>query len=240
MFKLTDAADLEKAGRSIGGFFTTEAADLEKNYAFHKAMANHHTNMAAHHDGLAKAHHDIHASLGNDHEHKAFHAKAAGHHADLHKEHTAAATTHSGHAETMKVKVDTMKALASEWGGVAVLAAKAAGDAPAAGSGSGGGMKSVNDMLTETSQALMAKTLASFETDPVVQETIRNLCLKQVGAVLGGTMVPDRVSGVITHFPGITPIPRVGAPERPARPNVSLEFEKLVAVPGDDDEEGTF
>jgi hypothetical protein len=46
-------------------------------------------------------------------------------------------------------------------------------------------------------------------------------------------LVPDRISGVITHFPGITPIPRYGAPDRSQKANVSVEFEKLVSVEED-------
>ncbi|MCU1317254.1 MAG: hypothetical protein JWN63_2576 [Candidatus Acidoferrum typicum] len=49
MFKLTEAADIEKAGRSIGNFFAKRLVELEDDHAFHDALA-------AHHQGIAQAH----------------------------------------------------------------------------------------------------------------------------------------------------------------------------------------
>jgi hypothetical protein len=46
-------------------------------------------------------------------------------------------------------------------------------------------------------------------------------------------LVSDRVNGIVPEAPNVRAIPRAGAPTIPARPDVPLEFEKLVSV--DDD-----
>jgi hypothetical protein len=43
-------------------------------------------------------------------------------------------------------------------------------------------------------------------------------------------IVPDGVQRVLREFPGLTAIPRTGQPANPSKPNVPLQFEKLVAV----------
>ena len=59
MFKLMDADDLEKAGRSIGNFFAMQAQQLEDDYAVHDALA-------AHHQAIAQAHATHAAKLKNE------------------------------------------------------------------------------------------------------------------------------------------------------------------------------
>ena len=61
MFKLTEAADLEKASHSLGGYFAKHAEELQKTYEFHKAMSGVHEAMSKAHAGHAaetQAHHD--------------------------------------------------------------------------------------------------------------------------------------------------------------------------------------
>jgi hypothetical protein len=43
-------------------------------------------------------------------------------------------------------------------------------------------------------------------------------------------VVPDGVQRVLREFPGLTAIPRTGQPSNPGKPNVPLQFEKLIAV----------
>lgn len=228
MFKLSEAADLEKAGHSIGSFFAKRAEELEKNYTFHKAMGQHHDSMSKAHTAHAadtQAHHD---GLDNAHDMKAHLAKTAAHHVAMAAHHDAVAKAHHAHADTMKADVDAMKILASDWGGPAVKAANGTA-LSTTGDGSGGNMN-VAAMLQQTSEALMKKTLDSFNTDPEVAETIRQYALKQINSVLGDKLVPDNIRGITPNFPH--PVPRAG--QRPIeKPEVPLEFEKLVSIEDD-------
>jgi hypothetical protein len=56
----------------------------------------------------------------------------------------------------------------------------------------------------------------------------------EMGKAFGDRLVPDQVSGILREWPpNVTLAPRAGAPQAPIKPNVPLEFEKLVSV--DDD-----
>jgi hypothetical protein len=55
MFKLENAEDLKKAGKSIGAFFTRQAEEVEKNFAHHAALAEHHEAIAKVHQAEADA-----------------------------------------------------------------------------------------------------------------------------------------------------------------------------------------
>jgi hypothetical protein len=43
-------------------------------------------------------------------------------------------------------------------------------------------------------------------------------------------LVPDNVRGIITHFPGVTAVPRAGQRAIPEQTEVPPEFEKLLAI----------
>ena len=47
---------------------------------------------------------------------------------------------------------------------------------------------------------------------------------------LEGQIVPTRVSAIAPNAPGIRAVPRAGAPNAPARPEVPLQFAKLVEI----------
>jgi hypothetical protein len=47
---------------------------------------------------------------------------------------------------------------------------------------------------------------------------------------LEGQVVPSRISGVAPENPNVRAVPRFGAREIPAKPNVPVQFEKLVAI----------
>src|SRR6266550_4450448 len=162
MFKLSEAEGLEKAGRSIGNFFSKQAQELEKSHAFHAAASAHH---------------------------------------------------------------DAMKAMAAEWGGGTVGVVKAA-DGTALIVPSGG----IEAMIHETTQHLTKKALESFDTDPAVQEKIREMVLKGISATLGDKIIPTAVSAVTPNRPGITAVPRAGAPAPAEKIPVPMEFEKLADI----------
>jgi hypothetical protein len=52
--------------------------------------------------------------------------------------------------------------------------------------------------------------------------------------IVEGTIVPTRVAGVVPTAPGITAVPRAGQRSvGTERPNVPVQFEKLIAIEGD-------
>ncbi len=212
----------------------TDANDLEKSHAFHKAMSGHHAAAAQSHTDQATASKAVHDGLGDDHEMKAHLGKVHGHHTAMAAHHTAMSQSHASHAETMKAELDAMKAISAEWGGAAKAAGAAAGAAASAAAAAAAAASEpgtgVAAMITETTTLLTKKALESLDNDPVVQEKIREMVLKGVSAALGDKIVPDQVHGVITTWPGSTIVPRNGAPNPPQKPNVPLEFEKLVSI----------
>lgn len=49
-------------------------------------------------------------------------------------------------------------------------------------------------------------------------------------SALENTIVPSRVSAIAPNAPGIRAVPRAGQQPIPERPNVPIQFEKLVAI----------
>ncbi len=225
MFKLTEAGDLEKAGRSIGNFFTKQAQELEKSHGFHAAASAHHDAMKATHSEHAAHYKATHDGMANDHDMKAHMAKGHTHHTQMAAHHEALAKAHAAHAETLKAEIDAMKAMAAEWGGGTVGVVKGA-DGTALVVPSGG----IEAMIHETTQHLTKKALESFDTDPAVQEKIREMVLKGISATLGDKIIPTAVSAVTPNRPGITAVPRAGAPAPAEKIPVPMEFEKLADI----------
>lgn len=250
MFKLDNPADLEKAARSIGSFFFKQAEDLEKTFAFHKAMASHHEAMKAAHNVMhsaTKAHAD---GLAADSEHKGHFHKAAAHHQEMAGHHGNAADTCSGEAEKCKTQIDAMKTMASDWGVTKsespisrlARAAGASGTVPVVVPPTTPTGNIMLDMVNESAAALMAKTLSMMDTDPDCQDAMRQHVMKLLSEAVGNTVVPT-VSAVAPPRPGVTVIPRNGQPPvTPAAPVVidksktPAQFKKMFAT---DDEEQT-
>lgn len=115
MLELTKAEDLAKAGHSIASFFAKRAEELEKSFAFHKAMGAHHEGVAKEHHALAATHQAAHDAMDDDHAMKNCMGKAAGHHTAVAGHHEMMSKAFHGHADTMKTEIDAMKALASDW-----------------------------------------------------------------------------------------------------------------------------
>ena len=46
----------------------------------------------------------------------------------------------------------------------------------------------------------------------------------------GDRIIPDRVRGIVSEWPGLTMVPRAGAPTEQQRANVPTEFAHLVKV----------
>lgn len=233
MFKLSEAADLEKAGRSLGSYFAKQAEELQKTHAFHAAAAAHHDAMKAAHTEHAAHHKATHDGLPDDHELKAHFAKGHTHHTSMAAHHEALAKAHAAHAETLKTEIDTMKALSADWGGIAAKTA-AAGDPPDLSKTTGIGEKF--QVVTDT---LVTKALEQISTSPAVAEVLERYALEHIqkllGDKIGDKLVPTNVSALAPNRPGLTMVPRGGQPAVPEKPNVPLEFEKLVRV--DEDEE---
>lgn len=91
----------------------------------------------------------------------------------------------------------------------------------------GGGIAA---MLQETQNALLKKTLESFDTDPEVKDFVRKFALQQMADGLGSKIVPDHVRGIITQFPNNTLVPRAGAPTGNEKIDVPLQFEKAFSL----------
>lgn len=230
MYKLTDPVELEKAGHSLASFFAKRAADLEKTHAHHAALGVHHDAMSKAHATYATQTKAVHAGLSDDHELKAHLAQKVAHHEAMSIHHGEIAKAHAAHAETMKTELDSMKSMSAEWGGTA-KAAGAGGGAAAIVAVPGEPGSGIAGMITETTTLLTKKALESLDSDPVVQDKIREMVLKGVAAALGDKIVPDNIRGVITEWPGATiqPVPRHGQPTAKTAP-VAVEFEHLVKI----------
>jgi hypothetical protein len=91
---------------------------------------------------------------------------------------------------------------------------------------------------TQSSHSRMADALDHeaelHEAHADHHEDAAEKCDKAAGDSMN-KIVPDGISG-INRFPagGITPVPRYGAPDRSQKPNVPIEFEKLVSIEEDD------
>jgi hypothetical protein len=249
MFKLTETADLEKAGRSIANFIASQVADLEKsrenlekNYTFHKAAAAHHEGLAKAHADAAATHKAAHDGLDDGDMHKTAHAALAIHHQTMSTHHDGLAKLHAAHADTMKAAadsvkadVDNKKAFAAEWGAtVATQVTKAANGTaivvPA------GGMEEKFQSVTE---ALVAKALESIAQSPKIHEMMENFALDHVNKLLGSKisdkLIPDQVRSIIppseAYGSALTAVPRTGQPAmNTEKVEVPLEFEHLVKV----------
>jgi hypothetical protein len=71
---------------------------------------------------------------------------------------------------------------------------------------------------------------ASGVAPTALEEAVRRTFLK----MYGNTLMPTAVSAVAPNRPGLTAVPRFGAPS-PAVPDVPLEFQKLVSVDDNDE-----
>jgi hypothetical protein len=251
MYDLTKSEDLQKSGKSIGNFLFKQAAELEKNYSFHKAMAVHHAAAAQEHTNHAAALKAHHAGLPDDDVHKGITAAHATHQTAMAGHHDAIAKAHDAHAETMKAEIDAMKAMAADFGVTKaeapassmarLLAAARTGAVTAPPTTPTGNV--MLDMVQETSAQLMAKTLSLMDTDPEVQQVMREQVLKMVSEAIGKTVVPTAVSAVAPPAPqperiGIMAVPRTGArplPDPAAAAAVPLEFAKLFSSEDGDD-----
>src|SRR6201986_900844 len=132
VLKLTDAADLEKAGNALGAYFAKMALDFEKSHSFHKAAASHHESLHKAHAAHAADCTECAKAMDNDHEMKGHMTKTAGSHEQMAACQKALADEHNGHADHFKTQIDTIKVLASQLGGSAPThkAAAAAGSGP--------------------------------------------------------------------------------------------------------------
>jgi hypothetical protein len=254
MFKLTNPEDLEKAGRTIGTFFAAQAAEMQKSFTFHKALAMHHDGLHKRHTSLHKGHtdraaeHKAHADgLDAGDPHKAHFLKAVLHHSSAAEHHLAAAEhhgemakAHHEHADGMKAQMDSMKALSADWG--AAVKADTPGaplDVAALAKGEG----SLDARVAKLSEALVAKAFEALNTNPTIGEKIQEIVLAQIEKTVGGKLVPDNVHKVVPDIPGLpgsgpnvlTAVPRTGAAPI-AKANVPLQFEKMFKVDGGDDE----
>ncbi len=234
MFKLTEVTELEKAGRSLGGYFTKEVSELEKSVTSHEEQAMHHEAIAKAHTGRAADHQAMHEAMGNEHEMKAHMAKGAAFHTSMAEHHTALHKVHAAEAEKCKVAINSLKVLAGDWGGATPGAATSLFSRSAAAAGASLTSPSGNpfeDMVKETTAQLAKKTLETFDTDSEVKQFMRETIMKMVGEAIGNTIVPTNVSAVVPTAPDITAVPRHGQPSAVAvKPNVPLEFEKLFTV----------
>lgn len=232
MFKLTDAADLEKAGKEIGAFFAKQAVDFEKSHSFHKAMASHHEALHKAHTAHAASCADCAKAMDNSHELKGHLTKSAGDHEQMAACNKAMADEHAGHADHFKTQIDTMKALASQFGvGAAAKAAGAAGTTVAELTKGEG----LDARLNNVTELLMTKAVESLNTNPAVGEAIEKIVLAQIEARIGGKLMPTQVSGVAPQ--NNEPIPLLRAVGRSGAPTIedktaTLEFSKVF---GDDE-----
>jgi hypothetical protein len=246
MYKLSEANDLEKAGRSIGTFFAAQAAEIQKSFTFHKALAMHHDGLKARHDHLHKGHtdraaeHKAHADGLDDgdahkaHFHKAVlhHTSAAEHHKEAAVHHDAIAKAHHDHADSLKTQIDSLKTLSGDWGAT-VKADGAAGTVDVAALAKGAG--TLDERVSKLGEALLLKAFDALNTDPKIGEKIQEIVLSQVEKAVGGKLVPDNVRRFAPDIPGLpnqnvlTAIPRTGAAPL-AKPNVPMQFEKMFAI----------
>jgi hypothetical protein len=234
MFKLTDAADLEKAGSSLANYFVKQIDELSKSFAHQSALAGHHAAMKASHAEQAdcmKAHHE---GVADEDVHKGIFAKSHAHHAKMASHHEECAKTHGAYAESLKSQMDHMKAIASDWGATV----KADGsttmtptDLTKAGT--------VEQKFQVVTDALVTKALETITTSPKVAELLEGAALehinKLIGEKIGAKLMPTPVTAINPNpAAGLTAVPRSGA--KTVEPSkVPLEFQKLVAVEADDE-----
>ncbi len=237
MFKLTEAADLEKAGRSLANFFAKQAEEFGKSVSSHEQQAQHHASIANLHKTHAADHQAMHDAMDNSHELKGHMAKGAAFHGAAADVHTAMHKVHADEAVKCKTQQDALKAAATEWGAPGVATSLFSRSAAASGAPlTAASGNPFEDMVKETTAQLAKKTLETFDNDVEVKQFMRETIMKMVGEAIGNTIVPTAVSGVAPAAPGITAVPRGGQPPAPpAKPNVPLQFQKLVQV--DEDEE---
>jgi hypothetical protein len=233
MLKLNEAADLEKAAKSLGGYFTKQAEEVEKSHTFHKSMASQHEALHKAHKAHADHNKSVHDSLENDHSLKGHFGKAADHENQLASNHEECAKACTAQAEAMKTQLDALKALASEWGNVPALKA-AGGTIELPNSAPSGNI--IADMIQQTTASMTKKTLESMNTDPEVQGFIKETITKMVADALAGQIVPGGPSKVAPR-PSITPVSRPGQKElAEAQKGVPIEFAKLVAIEEDEED----
>jgi len=251
MLKLDNPQDLAKAGQALGSLFARQAASLEKSYELNKASATRHVEAEKRHRAAADVHEKFakHSQeqadgMDNDHEMKAHlveSAKLARAQADIEKAFADAEHADSidfqSQADSLKADMDSMKSMASEWGATVTItktagAPVAAAAAAAAGAAAGGNLTGVEAMLQETTATLVKRTLDSFENDPTVAETIREVVIKRVQEALGDQVQPTRVNGIMPGYPqGVRPVFRPGQePVGGGAPKVQSEFADLVKL----------
>lgn len=237
MLKLTEAADLEKAGRSLGSYFAKQAEELQKSHAFHAAVSAHHGAMASAHKVYAASNKAAGDGLSNDHELKHHFSAAHTHHTEMSAHHEAVAKAFHAHAEATKAELDTIKTLAADWGS----AAKADGTpAPTNGipldvAALAKGGSDLDTRIKAVSDAMMIKALEALDQDPMIAQRIQGIVLSQVEKAVGGKLVPSSISAVTPDNPRFRAVPRGGQQPVPEQPNVPLEFQKLVAIDEDTD-----
>ena len=241
MLKANDPGSLEKGSQALGNLFAREAADLGKSFSHQTKLAEHHEALKADHEKMEQEERDqakkaeaLHEGMGDDNELKASQAQKAAYHksrADAEKSmashHEGLAKEHRAHAEALKAQIDTMKTVAAEWGGHAIVKVASGGvEIPIPPPGEPG--TGVAAMIAETTQALTKKALSTLDSDPAVQDKIREMVLKGVSEALGDKIIPDRVAGIVAP-PGFRMVPRAGQ-QAPTGASVDPEFEKMVSV----------
>jgi hypothetical protein len=144
-------------------------------------------------------------------EHLASHHKvAAAHHAGMEKLHRSIAAVHSGLHKESGVTGDE--------------------DSPNA------QLAAHHDGLADMHKAHAAHHSSMMEAyAKTVESDDLNKLLEKISEKIGDRLVPTQVSAVLPNRPGVTLVPRGGQQPVPVKPNVPLEFEKLVMV--DEDEE---
>jgi hypothetical protein len=238
MFKLTEAADLEKAARSLGAYFSKQVEEVEKSHSFHKAMASHHEGLHKAHSAHAAHNKSVHDGMADSHELKHHFGKAAEHETTVANHHEECAKACNAQAEAMKAELDTLKTMAASWGGAPAAKAGKTLDLSGLEKKESTG-NPIADMVQETTQALTKKTLESMDTDPEVQEYLRATIMKMVGDAIGDQIAGPAVSKVAPTNPALRTVPRPGsAAAAEKKPEVPLEFAKFVSTTSEEDEDG--
>ena len=234
MFKLTEAADLEKAGTSLGNYFHKQLEELAKTHAHHAALAAHHDAMKAAHTEYAAHHKATHDGMADDHDMKAHMAKGHTHHTSMAAHHEALSKAHASHAETLKAQIDNMKSVAADWGATA----KADGTLLTAADLSKA--TTVDAKFQIVTDNLVTKALETIATSPRVAEMLEGLALdhvnKLIGQKIGETVVPSKTLAINPNpGAGLTAVPRTGAAVAANVSKVPLEFQKFVTVESEDE-----
>src|SRR5256885_9472786 len=165
--KLTEAADLEKAGTSLAGYFAKRLDEITKTHAHHAALAAHSDAMAGAHKEYAAHHKATHDGLANDHELKGHFAKGHTHHTQMAAHHEAIAKAHGAHAETLKAEIDTLKTLTAEWGGTAKAATPGTAAIELVKT-----TGSLEERVKAMSDMLLSKALESINNSPVIAQKL--------------------------------------------------------------------